>query len=130
MTNDLLIKSIIGRDVTCEAEYMFAGREADEADLKTINEIYGCKRKWKFDYAFPDYKIALEIEGAVWVQGRHTRGSGFIKDIEKYNTAALLGWYVFRCTPSTTDKVKALELIKRLIKRKRMEGNKYYDWNV
>jgi very-short-patch-repair endonuclease len=56
-------------------------------------------RRWRFDWALPDHKIALEVEGAVWVQGRHTRGSGFVKDMEKYNTAAAMGWRIIRCQP-------------------------------
>jgi len=53
-------------------------------------------RKWRFDFAYPAQKIAIEIEGAVWFAGRHTRGSGFLADCEKYNTAVSLGWKVFR----------------------------------
>lgn len=56
-------------------------------------------RKWRFDLAWPDQKIALEIEGGVWTGGRHNRGSGFVKDIEKYNRAACLGWRVLRTVP-------------------------------
>lgn len=58
------------------------------------------KRRWRFDYALPAVKIALEVEGGVWTRGRHTRPQGFLNDIEKYNTATLLGWRVFRTTPS------------------------------
>lgn len=59
------------------------------------------KRKWRMDFAWPDHKIALEVEGAVWTRGRHTRGAGFLKDIQKYNTAVEMGWRILRCTPST-----------------------------
>jgi len=55
-------------------------------------------RKWRFDFAYPNHMIGVEAEGACWVQGRHTRGSGFIKDCEKYNAAALLGWRILRYT--------------------------------
>ena len=44
-------------------------------------------RKWRFDYALPSFKIALEVEGGVWSQGRHTRPKGFLGDIDKYNMA-------------------------------------------
>ena len=56
-------------------------------------------RLWRFDVAVPALKIAFEVEGGVWKQGRHTRGKGFIDDCEKYNTAAGLGWRVYRFTP-------------------------------
>lgn len=56
-------------------------------------------RKWRFDYAWPEQKIALEIEGGIWTGGRHTRASGFLKDVEKYNEAAILGWRILRCQP-------------------------------
>lgn len=56
-------------------------------------------RKWRFDYAWPDKRVALEVEGGAWIQGRHTRGAGFVKDLEKYNTAAAAGWTVIRVTP-------------------------------
>lgn len=56
-------------------------------------------RRWKFDWAFPVEKIALEQEGGAWTRGRHTRGKGFIKDMAKYNAAAIQGWCVLRVTP-------------------------------
>lgn len=56
-------------------------------------------RKWRFDYAWPLHKVAVEIEGGAFTQGRHTRGAGFIADMEKYNAAVLLGWRVLRFVP-------------------------------
>lgn len=53
-------------------------------------------RKWTADFAYPKYKILIEIEGGVWISGRHTRGAGFINDCEKYSQAAILGWRVLR----------------------------------
>ena len=73
--------------------------------------IFAQPRKWRFDYAWPEYKIALEVEGGIWTRGRHTRGAGFLKDIEKYNAAAALGWLVLRTTPKgllTSDTVELL----------------------
>ena len=56
-------------------------------------------RRWRFDFCFIDAKLALEVEGGVWSAGRHTRGSGFVGDMEKYNQAAILGYRLLRVTP-------------------------------
>lgn len=74
------------------------------------------KRKWRFDYCWPENKLALEVEGGVWTGGRHTRGSGFVKDIEKYNSACELGYRVIRCVPTDLLKEKTFELIKNCLK--------------
>lgn len=72
-------------------------------------------RKHRFDLAWPDRMLALEIDGGVWVGGRHNRGQGFIKDQEKSNLAALLGWRVLRCTPQDINQGKALELLRKAL---------------
>lgn len=80
-------------------------------------------RKWRFDYALPRYKIAVEVEGGVWTGGRHIRPQGFLGDIEKYNTAALLGWRVFRTTPDKLLTNSTLQLLKNAISGSFMPSN-------
>jgi very-short-patch-repair endonuclease len=53
-------------------------------------------RRWRFDYAWTEAKLALESDGGIWSRGRHTRPSGYLADLEKLNTAAALGWRVLR----------------------------------
>lgn len=55
-------------------------------------------RRWRFDFACPEARVAIELEGGVWSGGRHTRGSGFSEDCIKYHAAAVGGWTVFRLT--------------------------------
>lgn len=55
-------------------------------------------RRFQFDFVWEDLKVAVEIEGAVFARGRHVRGTGYSKDCEKYNYAALLGWTLLRFT--------------------------------
>ena len=68
-------------------------------------------RKWRFDWCWPEKLVALEIEGGVWQGGRHNRGAGFLKDMEKYNAAAVLGWRIIRCTPKEFDKGSIITLL-------------------
>ena len=72
-------------------------------------------RRWRFDFAIPKHKIALEVEGGVWTGGRHTSSTGFLKDMEKYNTATSMGWRVFRTTPNDLYKSKTLNMLKNAI---------------
>lgn len=73
------------------------------------------KRRWRFDFAWPSLMVACEVEGGVWSNGRHTRGSGFIGDLEKYNAAMLRGWSVYRCTREMIMSGEAVKTIKILI---------------
>lgn len=78
-------------------------------------------RLFRFDFALPHLKIAIEVEGGVFgrAKSRHTTGSGYTRDCVKYNLAAAEGWRVLRFTgPLVTsgeavrtavDVIKALE---------------------
>ena len=54
------------------------------------------KRKWRFDYYFAEYGVAIEIEGGAFTRGRHNRATGFIKDMEKYNAAVEMKIFILR----------------------------------
>lgn len=61
-------------------------------------------RRWRFDFAWPDLKVAVECEGGIWSRGRHVRGRGFEGDCWKYSTAAVMGWKVLRVTGGMLDR--------------------------
>lgn len=86
-----------------------------DLDLEVTKELqFHPKRKWRFDYAIPEIKVAIEVEGGVWTQGRHTRGKGFIGDMEKYNQAVILGWRLIRVTPDTLITGNTISMISKL----------------
>lgn len=64
-------------------------------------------RKFRWDFAFPSQRLALEIDGGVWVKGGHSTGTGILRDMEKLNTGTVNGWRLLRLTP---QQVKAGEL--------------------
>lgn len=74
-----------------------------------------CERKWRLDWAWPKWKVALEIDGGAWTGGRHTRGAGFIKDQEKRNRAVIMGWRVLHCTPQDVKSGTIFPLLKEML---------------
>lgn len=64
---------------------------------------FDANRRWRFDFAIPDIKVAIEYEGimvteATGGKSRHTTADGYTADCEKYNAAAIAGWVVLRYT--------------------------------
>ncbi|GAB3822242.1 hypothetical protein [Pontibacter rugosus] len=73
------------------------------------------EREWRFDFYLPACRVAIEVEGGVWTQGRHTRGNGYTADMEKYNEAQAMGIKVLRFTPDQLLKPKALRVINQAL---------------
>ncbi len=73
------------------------------------------RRRWRFDFAFPNHKLAVEVEGGIWNGGAHTRGKHFQSDCEKYNAACELGWSVLRYTEREIRDGSALAQIERML---------------
>jgi very-short-patch-repair endonuclease len=72
-------------------------------------------RRWRFDFAWPDLSVAVEVEGATWSAGRHSRGEGFEQDCVKYAEAAIRGWMVLRVTTDMVDDGRAIALVGRAL---------------
>ena len=69
-------------------------------------------RKFRFDFAFIEEKIAIELQGGIWSHGRHSRGGGMLTDMEKNNLAVTMGWkilfYSAQTLPSVIEDLKLL----------------------
>ena len=72
-------------------------------------------RRFRFDFAHIQSKTAIECQGAVWSGGRHSRGSGLVKEYEKMNLAASLGWKIFYLSTETINNLQNYEQIYRAI---------------
>lgn len=72
-------------------------------------------RDWRFDFAWPGRRFAVEVEGGIHVNGRHNRGAGFEMDLRKYHSAMNLGWTVYRCGSHLIRTGEAADLIARLL---------------
>jgi very-short-patch-repair endonuclease len=83
-----------------DAEELFAQQlELSDLPPHEYNYQFHPERKWEIDFAWPEQKVALEVEG--W--GRHQTWQGFRNDCEKYNEATMLGWKVFRVPADLID---------------------------
>src|SRR5260363_43786 len=78
---------------------------------------FDAMRRWKFDFAWPNWKIAVECEGGIWTQGRHTRALGFEADCSKYNAATVQGWRVLRFTAGMVKSGAAVETLTQAIQQ-------------
>lgn len=74
-------------------------------------------RRFRFDYAILEYKIAVEVEGGIWLKGggAHSRPANILRDMEKYTLASVDGWVVIRRTPQQLITNETLLLIKKAI---------------
>lgn len=72
-------------------------------------------RRWRFDYYFPQQKVALEVQGGIFIQGRHSRGASLLKEYEKLNEAAAMGIRMLYCTPQQLKKGEILPVLKRAL---------------
>ncbi len=93
------------------------------AGLDLVEEYrFHKSRKWRFDLAVPSRKIAFEYEGIFRGNTRHIRNTGYSKDCEKYNHAALLDWRVYRFTAfdfGSQGKIeKTVEFLRRVFEGK------------
>ena len=110
---------------------LFTALVRDELGLVVVKELEFCAgRRWRFDYAIPEYKIALEVEGGAFkkrryydgdgelvttIGGRHNSAKGFLADMEKYNTATVLGWRLLRTIPDELLSGATLDMIRETI---------------
>jgi hypothetical protein len=86
--------------------------KAEGIPIPVAEYVFHPTRKWRFDFAWVDKSVALEVDGAVWTQGRHTRGAGKLADMEKLRAAAARGWLVLPCAPNETNNAEVLQCIK------------------
>lgn len=88
---------------------------ADKFPEPVCQYRFDAARKFRFDFAWPAWRVALEVEGGVFQQGRHQRPDGFERDCEKYSLAAIQGWLVVRATVRMVDDGRALALVQQAL---------------
>jgi len=97
-------------EIMLDDQMCLAGLPAPEAEFSAIEG-----RRYRWDFAWPNQKVLVEVQGAVWVKGGHSTGTGITRDAEKNNLAILAGWKPLIVTADHIKSGKALEWIKQAL---------------
>ena len=124
-----------------QAEDILAVQLTDARILYIREYAFHPTRRWRYDFAFLDARLAVEVEGGLSgapircqvcgnlvrirtkdgrsipmrQSGRHNVGKGFKSDLEKYQESLLLGWRVLRVSVDDVKHGRALQLIQMLL---------------
>ena len=94
------------------AQHMqYAGLPTPEREYR-----FAPPRRYRADFAYPEQKILIEVEGGTWTNGAHVRGGHYQSDCEKYNLATLKGYRVLRFTSNMIKDGTALQTIEQVYK--------------
>ena len=86
-----------------------------EHGLTAVPEVrFAPPRKWRFDFLFEN-RVALEVQGGLFTGGRHSRGASLLKEHEKLNEAAALGYRVLYCIPQNLCMQETVDCVKRAL---------------
>lgn len=74
-------------------------------------------RLFRLDFAWPDYRIGVEVQGQIWSKGGHSSGTGITRDCEKRNLGNLEGWTLLEVTERHITAGTAIEWIRRALRQ-------------
>ena len=74
-------------------------------------------RRFRCDLVWESARTVVEVNGGVFIGGRHSRGMGQIKDWEKLNELALDGWKVIQVSPRQVQDGTLTGLLARVFAR-------------
>jgi len=88
------------------------------------------ERKWRFDFAWPKKRVALEVQGGIFSRGRHARPRGMLNDYEKASEAAILGWRLLMVTGVEISNGEAIDRVKRMLEGEDPACGRCLDWEL
>ena len=92
--------------------------KAEKLPIPKREYSFDRSRRWRADFAWPDYMVAVEIQGGTWTQGGHVRGKGYEQDCEKHNAMVEQGWRVFWYTSDMVKNGTAIGQIRQILRAK------------
>lgn len=73
-------------------------------------------RRWRFDFAWPEWMLAVEVDGGEWVRGNHYRSEGLAADREKTLAADRAGWQVLHFTGGAVRSGAAVQALAEVMR--------------
>lgn len=119
-----------GRKATAKRPKVKGQKVVSEGEAKLVQQLkalkidfvqefqFHDKRKWRADFHISNTKLLIEVEGGIWSNGRHTRGKGYLGDMEKYNTATMMGYQVLRFSTEQVKSGLAILQIEKIVGEK------------
>jgi hypothetical protein len=77
--------------------------------------VFSKTRQYRFDFAWPEAGVAVEIQGQIWQKGAHSSGTGITRDCQKILHAASLGWLTLPLTPEMARDPQVLAQVAKII---------------
>ena len=72
-------------------------------------------RKFRFDFAWLEHRLLVEVNGGTYTKGAHSTGLGIARDYEKANLAQLAGWRVLMFDGKAVKSGEAVEVIRQAL---------------
>lgn len=96
-----------------QREYRFAAEHVGLGPGIKLRLAEHQLKDWRFDFAWPGYMFAVEVEGVTPQGGRHQRIGGYKEDLKKYHAALDLGWTVYRTSGALIKNGASIALIEK-----------------
>lgn len=94
-----------------EREFTLPAWEAWASERKALGLVTR-RVRYRADFAWPDARVALEIQGGTWTLGKHSSGAGIERDCAKSFTAQASGWVCFAITGTMLKRQNSIWLPK------------------
>lgn len=92
--------------------------------------VFHPDRRWRFDFAWPEKMVALEVQGGIFSRGRHARPRGILQDYEKFSEAAIAGWRVLLVTGVEVSNGEAVDRASRMLLGDDPPCGRCLDWEL
>lgn len=73
-------------------------------------------RRYRADFAYVPEKLLIEVQGGVWVSGRHNRASGYEADCRRTCEAMKHGWRILPVTPAMIESGEAVAYVETTLR--------------